>query len=780
MFFRSTYNRGTLLLYRCFAAGNRCDFDEGGQFQQTGQQIVEVFMSFFTKPAAAPGPALVLVLLLWGDMGRPQALCHAQPAPTRDGLFITVPNPIDDKAVSQIERKVQEAIERQKRNVSIVVFDFNPQGHPSGTSDWNSPNRLAEYIRNLQQGTVPGKNYPNMATVAFVHNQVTKHTVLPVLACRQVIMSNEMDATTRQSKARLGDVTRELTGQLGETTRLAYTGAAQHFASPDLVQRMLHRDLVLKRVKTADGPRYMSQKSIQALEQTKQPFTVDDQVPDYLQVGNALFDAQQALELGLSSGIKNSQAELAAALNLPRKSLTEDWLVVHEKIYPWRIEVRGPLDKGKLEALERRLKSAVSRNANFLILQLDAEGGETMHVASTAQMLRTLRDENNLPVKTVAYVPPGRALGAATFLALACNEIVMGRDAVLADFNYLPAEQADQVKAMLIPLAKEQGYPPLLFEAALTKGLVLYRVRTREGEDRLIAEADMKNPGLQKISRLDTDPKQLLKITAPLAEEFKIAQSTDVGSLEALYAYYGVDTQRVRIARDDWLEQVAEFFREPAVNFVLIMLGIVGLIMELKMPGTTVPGVIAAVCFVLFFWAYSFVGQFTLLAVLLFVLGLILIGVEIFVLPGFGFTGISGVVLLVSSLVLVTLERMPQTSQDWVSLGATFGTFGLSLVAALAAAFLLAWYLPSIPYANRLVLLPPEEESAEHGAGQLTAAGTSLLGAIGVAATPLRPAGKAQIGDDFLDVVAEGDYVQPGSRVQVIEIEGNRIVVKEI
>ena len=55
-----------------------------------------------------------------------------------------------------------------------------------------------------------------------------------------------------------------------------------------------------------------------------------------------------------------------------------------------------------------------------------------------------------------------------------------------------------------------------------------------------------------------------------------------------------------------------------------------------------------------------------------------------------------------------------------------------------------------------------------------------MLGAIGVAATPLRPAGKAQIGDDFLDVVAEGDYVQPGSRIQVIEIEGNRIVVKEL
>jgi membrane-bound serine protease (ClpP class) len=102
-------------------------------------------------------------------------------------------------------------------------------------------------------------------------------------------------------------------------------------------------------------------------------------------------------------------------------------------------------------------------------------------------------------------------------------------------------------------------------------------------------------------------------------------------------------------------------------------------------------------------------------------------------------------------------------------------------VSALIAAFVLSWFLPSIPYVNRLVLQPPSEEAdgePDLSATSLVPAG--LLGAIGVAVTPLRPAGKAQIGDDFLDVIAEGDYVNPGTRVQVIEIEGNRIVVKEV
>ena len=198
------------------------------------------------------------------------------------------------------------------------------------------------------------------------------------------------------------------------------------------------------------------------------------------------------------------------------------------------------------------------------------------------------------------------------------------------------------------------------------------------------------------------------------------------------------------------------------------------------MPGATLPGVVSAVCFVLFFWAYSFVGEFTFLAVLLFILGLVLIAVEIFVIPGISVPGIAGVLLVIVSLVLVTLERMPETTEDWVSLGHTLTTFALSMAVALVGAFTLAWYLPSIPYANRLILKPPPDDTdAEEnlGAGPSYAA---LLGAIGVAATPLRPAGKVQFGEEFLDVVAEGDYVNAGCRVQVIEVEGNRIVVKEV
>lgn len=230
-----------------------------------------------------------------------------------------------------------------------------------------------------------------------------------------------------------------------------------------------------------------------------------------------------------------------------------------------------------------------------------------------------------------------------------------------------------------------------------------------------------------------------------------------------------------------WLDGVAAFFRHWTVNIALITIGLIGLIFEFKYPGTTFPGAVAAICFVLFFWAYSFVGEFTLLAILLFLLGLVFVGIEVFVVPGLGFAGVAGAALMFFGLLLVTLEHWPANSNEWTDVGARFGSFAIAMALGVAGAVALTWSLPSVPFLNRMVLTPPGEDgSGEYSAALSNSGYADLLGAIGVAATPMRPAGKAQFGEQFLDVVAEGDYCAPGARVRVVEIEGNRIVVKEI
>ncbi|MBI2805076.1 MAG: hypothetical protein HYX68_08860 [Planctomycetes bacterium] len=229
------------------------------------------------------------------------------------------------------------------------------------------------------------------------------------------------------------------------------------------------------------------------------------------------------------------------------------------------------------------------------------------------------------------------------------------------------------------------------------------------------------------------------------------------------------------------LDRVAGFFRLPAVNVALVALGLIGLIFEIKFPGATFPGFLAATCFVLFFWAYSFVGEFTLLAILLFLLGLVFLGLEVFVVPGLGFSGVAGAGLMFVGLLLVTLDHWPRDQEDWTDFGSTFGTLAIGIAVAFLAAPVLTWSLPNIPLLNRMVLKPPASEAeSAHPASLSNSGHVELIGAIGVAATPLRPSGKAQFGAQFLDVIAEGDYVAPGGRVQVVEIEGSRIVVKEV
>lgn len=733
----------------------------------------------------APGLSTLIVVML-GVWSGSSGACAQEPEPVlKDGMFVTVPNPITDQAVQEIRRKIKFAVEKHRR-LDTIVFDFNPHNAPAGTTSFGVCYDLADFIRSLPLGQVHGI-HPR--TVAFVHHQVTNHTVLPVLACTQLVMSLEPDEQTRTPKARLGDVLYNVKAVLKKQERLCYEEMAHHYASPDLVLRMIEPSLPVVRVRTDKGERYASPQRID--EWKKQGLTIASQgeVPAGLEPGKSSLDAEKALEFGLCQGLYNTRADLRKALGLPRHSLHEDWFADKQRV-AWRLDVSGSLDKGRLDSLRRRILSAVGRGANFLILSLDAAAGDTSYVAALADDLRQLRDKNGVyPVRTIAYVPPGASLGAAAYLALACNEIVMASNATLADFNYCKQDGPELLRRraeMIVPLARDQDYPELLFKAALTPDLVLYRVRTAAdpAEETLITEAEYKldQEGAKRwrsLGRIAPAEGEMLTISAALAGEQRIAQAVDIDNVEQLYAHYGLEPSQVRVSRDDVLDRVAEFFREPVVQFVLILLGIVGFLLELKLPGTTVPGAIAAISFVLYFWAYSFVGEFTMLAVLLFLLGLILIAVEIFLVPGLGFSGVAGVALVVTSLILVTLERWPQTSQEWAQMGNTLTTLSLSLVAAVGAAVLIAWFLPSMPYFNRLVLAPPEEDGVEASTSS-PALPVSLLGAIGVAATPLRPAGKAQFAEDFLDVIAEGDYVNPGSRVQVIEIEGNRIVVKEV
>jgi membrane-bound ClpP family serine protease len=691
------------------------------------------------------------------------------------GVFIAVRNPLDSLALKRIKSQTEAHIsERRDRRGIKIVYDFNADGSPSRTEDYGVCRDLAEYFLRLQ----------DITTIAFVHKDVTGHTVLPVLACKEVIMSK---------KAKLGDVPAKQALPLERDKMLFY----QHLAEsrryfPAIVMKMADPDLEVIEGNRGGGPWYVDAAS--QAEETKKGFVPAVRQDPVLARGKAaLYDAAQAEKFGLCKLQLETRRDVKDAYGLPTTSLREDPLFGRPDA--WLITVSGRVDAGLKEKLQRRIKRSISKGANLIFLQLECGDGDTQVARELADFLRQLRDDKDEHAVTTVAIVTERARNTAVFLALACSHIVMDQKAQLGGFEaYLHKRPqfGPAISKSLEEIAELQGYAPLLAKGMLNPHVAIHLVsRKDKPAERRLMDGDELNEDI-KSKQLWVNEGQvkpaggLLTLNAKQAQKLDVARYVFEGEPQQLSAWlrdrYGLEERQPREVGADWLEDLAEFLCSPVVSVFLVMIGITGLILELKIPGVGVPGVVAAICFVLYFWAHSqLAGHLTMLAVLLFLLGLILIALEVFLVPGLGIPGISGIILVVLSLALVTLVKKPETQHEWLEFGGTLTTISLSLLGAVAGAMALGYYLPHIPWANRLVLAPPADAtpSLEEEAG-VTANYAGLLGAIGEAATTLRPAGKARLGDDFVDVVAEGNYVRAGSRIQVIEVEGNRVVVKEV
>lgn len=723
------------------------------------------------------------------------ALSRAEAPADEDGLFLTVPNPITSDDYNRLKAQTEEARERFRKSLEArprktrlkVVFDFNPDGKPSQTSELGPCLELAIYLA--------GRT--DITSIAFVHQKVTGHTVLPVLACQNLVMAPET--------GELGEVLKATDNSLPRDTEQFYQDhlvviyrkvASDRGRCPAIVLKMLDKNMEVMVGTRKGGVWYVDNRLLEAEKKAgfilTKPNANENPMPMLPAGKTGLYTTNDAKTYGLSQLKLSSRQEIVESYDMPLSSLRGDPLQGRTPD-AWRVVVRGALTPVLLEGLERRIKQAVGKGANFIIVQLECGGGDPVVAGDLALFLVSLKDDQGqLPVKTVAYVTE-KAGDLALLPALGCNEIVMAPKSRLGDFERYLRKYPNHrpgIEGVLLELARQRYYSPQLVQGMIDPDLVLYAVHSRKNpfENRFLKEADWQQDQAQPEPAWAADAPMpfkaagtwlVLDADAAVKHGFCRFQAP---SINQVYEGYGLKAAKVRQADPDWLDQVAAFLRNELIRSLLVMVGITCLILELKMPGATMPGIISALCFILFFWAHAELA-FTWLAVLLFLLALVLIALEIFVVPGFGALGICGILLLLGSLALATLQRWPQTQSDWYAMMGDVARFGGGLIGAVVVSVMLARYLPSIPYANRLVLVPPSERTPEvtgEDLGQKDKVSPALLGAIGVAATDLRPAGMVHFGDDFIDVVAEGSYVPAGTRVQVVEIEGYRVVVKEV
>ncbi len=698
-----------------------------------------------------------------------------------DGLFVNVPNPIS--TLAPIKNVVDKARLAPGRNLKVVVFDFNPEGRDSATDEYGPCADLAKYIRTLAQNGVK--------TVAFLHGKTIRHSVLPVLACDDVVMSSD---------ARLGEVaTKDRTIEKHEVAHyLELAGLPRAGA----VARMFDRDVKLVQATLNGTPIYVDLRKVETKDPTYDAVRVVRKDPIPRPAGLEFYNVEDARKFGIAQLQQEKREDLVEWYRLAPSALTGGPTGA-EAIKACRIKVEGIIDIPLAEKIKRQMEMSRARKENTIFFLIETTGGGNPEAAQRiANLIEESRKDEKRPIFTVAYIS-SQAPDLACFIAFACSEIVMfeGADidaqATLGDFkNYI--ERAPKgsggiydpviISKNLVNLANSRGIPPKLVEGFFDPKLEIVRaVNVKTNERRILSKPELDtlpNKGDWQREMTIKPAGQYGKLTAKQMKTLNLARTIQNNDANEVYQLFGADPKEVRDSEPSILDHFAAFLRRTDVSIFLILLGIGGLILELKAPGLVIPGVISAICFILFFWAQTKLGgELIYLAIMLFMLGIALLGIEIFVLPGFGVTGVSGILLILAGLTLAGVDKLPESSEDWWGLGWKLMLYGSLLVGATLLAFLVGRFLPSMPYANRLMLAPPEDREAQADESSPLPgvdAAIALLGLVGTASSVLRPSGTALFGERYVDVVTGGEFIEVGTPIQVVEVEGTRIVVKKV
>jgi membrane-bound serine protease (ClpP class) len=412
------------------------------------------------------------------------------------------------------------------------------------------------------------------------------------------------------------------------------------------------------------------------------------------------------------------------------------------------VSIDGTVDLGLAPFLARTIREAHDANASAVLLDINTFGGRVDAAVAMRDALL------NAPVRTIAFVNP-RAISAGALIALASETIVMASGGTLGAATPVVSGSGGSQPAN----EKSVSYVRKEFGATAER-----RGRPREFAEAMV-DVDVEIAGVVAKGKL-------LTLTTTEALEHKVAER-QADSLEGALEAAGLPDAEVRRASQTWAETLVRFLTHPIVSSLLMTIAILGIMVEIRTPGFGIPGSLGLLSFGLFFWGHWIVELAGWEELLLVAAGVLLLGLEAFVIPGFGVAGVAGIASVVTGLAL-TLVGAGATAA--IILGA-LGRVAMSLLLALGGGIALLSVLPRLPYGRRLVL----DTEMRSDAGYASAAETDRLqlGETGVTLTPLRPAGLADIKGLRVDVVSEGGYIEAGSEITVTRVDGNRIVVRD-
>ncbi|MFA1641721.1 nodulation protein NfeD [Chryseomicrobium imtechense] len=409
----------------------------------------------------------------------------------------------------------------------------------------------------------------------------------------------------------------------------------------------------------------------------------------------------------------------------------------NETVY--RIPLDDVVEKALYTFLAQSIEEAEEANAEAIIIEMNTPGGLVDEAENIAKLMA---DTEDIPIYLFIN---NRALSAGAFLALYAEEIymspnaTMGAAAVIDQTGNAADEKARSAWAASMRNAAEySGRNPVYALAMVDESL--------------------------EIPELGVDAGELLTLSASEALEVGYAEGI-VNSLDEVLDAVGLADAEVVSVEESFLVKLARFVTNPIVVPILLSIGSLGLVLELYSPGFGLPGIAGLSALMLFFYGHMIAGLAGYEAMLLFALGVILLIAEIF-LP-FGISGVLGGIAIIGSLYLAGADMTQISISILIALG----------VAIIGMVIIMKFFGRRLKLFNKIIL--SDSTSTERGYVS-SIERRELVGSTADTLTPLRPSGTIVIGDERLDAVSEGNFIDRNKKVIIRKVEGSRIVVREL
>lgn len=413
------------------------------------------------------------------------------------------------------------------------------------------------------------------------------------------------------------------------------------------------------------------------------------------------------------------------------------------------IHVEGLIDNGLHKYIERGLSQAKLNEATGVILHMDTFGG----LVDAADNIRKSLLDTDLVV--VTFIDKNAA-SAGALISLASDSIFMAPGgsigaATVVDGGgeYASEKMQSYMRGLMRATAEAKGRNPEIAEAMVDERIEIEGI-TVEGE--------------------------LLTLSTTEAVELGLANGS-YRTIDEVLVHMGWDQKELVDFQEFWAESVLRFLSNPVVSSMLMLMMLGGLYFELQSPGIGFPGIVAGIGTMLFFAPLYIMGLAQSWEIVLFLIGVILIIIEVFIIPGFGISGILGISLVIFSMAASLIGNVGFSFPALHQISQAIWTMAITLMLGMAMVASMIRYLPENKMFNKLILA--DQTDRNHGYVSSDPK-EELLGLEGVTVTALRPSGTVLIEEKRIDVISEGDFVEKGARVRVTDTSGSRVVVTRV